>query len=172
MKIGIEIKRTVELTDGELKSIIELKNQHWKHDEGEHRRWMEENILPDDFHLFMREDALLGYLNLVHVDVTIDQEKCRMLGIGNVCVNQENEHMGMGGILMAAANAFIKKQQLCGILLCRNSLVKFYSKSNWEILNAQNMSISVEKYVHNVMVYDSFQHLPRKVESVEIGRSF
>lgn len=172
MKIGIEIKKTAELSDKEIKAIIDLKNQYWKHEEKEHILWMEKNIFSNDFHLCMGEEALLGYLNLVHVGITINKEQYKVLGIGNVCVDRENDHIGIGGILMATANAFIKKQNMCGILLCKDSIVQFYLKSNWESVNIKNVFIKGERCIHNIMVYDPLQSLPHKIENMEIERNF
>ena len=49
--LNISIKRTSELTDKEMHSIIFLKQQYWGYSDIEQQKWMRENIRPDDYHL-------------------------------------------------------------------------------------------------------------------------
>lgn len=117
--------------------------------------------------------VLLAYLNAVNVDVSIDQSMHRMLGIGNVCVDKENAHAGVGSILMACVNAIIRKADSAGILLCKEKLNRFYEASNWEKIVPKKVLVSGQTFRHDVMIFD-----PRSIinvsgiEIMEIQRNF
>lgn len=173
MKIGIEIKKHSELTNEETYLLVGIKNQHWHYKNEEHLRWLKENIMPDDYHLFVwGGNTLLAYLNIVHVDVIIDQKTYGMLGIGNVCVEQEKKGFGKGAVVMAAANAFVKEMNSCGILLCRETLVSFYSKSNWKTISPTEIRIKNKPFQECIMVYDPFRCLPLNIRRVCMMRKF
>lgn len=171
MKIGIELKKTSELTVEEIQKINRLKQQYWKYKEQEHIKWFKENIKPDDLHLLIQRDIfLIAYLNIVQVDVNVNQNIYKMLGVGNVCV--EKEHSGMGAIMMASANAFVKEMNSCGILLCRNKLVQFYEKSNWKKYDVMEVVVMNHTVTHNVMVYDPHKYLPEYAKKILCSRNF
>lgn len=115
---------------------------------------------------------LLAYLNLVHVDVEIDKQPYRMFGIGNVCVNKEKEHTGIGTIMMAAANAFLKENKSCGLLLCHENMLKFYENCGWRKMNASTSIIEENSYEHCVMFNDPCHMLSNNAEHIWINRSF
>lgn len=171
MKLGIEIKKTAELAAEEIRKINMLKNRYWKYTEQEHMTWFKENIGPEDWHLLVWKDSiLLAYLNIIHVDVSFDYDLYRLMGIGNVCTAKE--HSGAGAIMMATANAFVKKMNACGILLCKNNIVLFYKKSNWEMYDASEVFVASQKYTHNIMVYDPYRYLPESAEKVLFHKNF
>ncbi len=121
----------------------------------------------------MRGGVLLAYLSAVNVVVNINQSIHRMLGIGNVCVNLEYTHTGVGSILMACANAFIKKSNTPGILLCKEKLIPFYKASNWIEITPENIVIQEHPYLHKVMVFDPIKMLNfKEILQINLSRSF
>lgn len=158
MKLNLKIKQTSELDEQDLNSLIDLKQQYWNYSTVEQKKWFEENIKADDYHVLIYQGKILiAYLNAVNVEVNIDQHKYRMIGIGNVCVDKENAHVGVGSILMAYVNAFIKQSSSCGILLCNEKLIPFYESSNWKIICPKKLTIIGQSFDHVVMLFDPFR---------------
>ncbi len=174
IELNVVMKRTTELTDQELNSLIALKQQHWGYTDEEQRRWFSENIMTDDYHLqIYRGGVLLAYLNIVHVDITINnQDLVGLLGIGNVCVNNNYGRVGMGSILMSVANSFIKKERSCGLLLCHGELTEFYKKSEWEICVSTAVLVNDKPFAETLMLYDPFMIVPEQVNQIIIHRNF
>lgn len=174
IELQIRIKKTSELEEKEKESLITLKQQHWGYSNKEQQSWFNANIKADDHHLLIyRKEALLAYLNAVHVDVSINQSVHGMLGIGNVCVDKHHAHMGAGSILMASINAYIKKMDTSGILLCKENLIAFYRMSNWKSVSSERVVIIGEPFDHFVMLYDPFKKfIPERITEMEISRKF
>ena len=172
-ELKIRMKKTSELGESEMNSIIALKQQYWKYDDSEQRIWFEKNIRSEDNHLMIyRGGVLLAYLNAVNVEAGIDQFQHRMLGIGNVCVDKNETHTGIGGILMMCVNAFIKKAKTPGILLCKEKLILFYKVYNWSEIRPANVIINDTPYDHKIMVYDPGKQLPTLPMALCLDRSF
>ena len=153
-KYKIEIKSTIELEKSELNAILELKQQHWKYDYESQLQWFKKNIKKNDLHLLIYEQAeLIAYLNAVWIDVEINSEQIKALGIGNVCVALCYRNIGFGQLLMATINSFLKSQNICGFLLCKDALVAFYEKSDWKVIVPQKVTIDQHPYTQNVMGY-------------------
>lgn len=168
----IKIKQTSELTPDELKAIIRLKQQHWNYDDASQLAWFQKNVTEEDIHLLVLEgQALIAYLDAVWVDVKLNGNPMRALGVGNVCVAKSHTNSGVGAMLIAALNFRLKSDDICGFLLCKDPLVGFYQKSNWKLLNAANITVAGAAFSHNAMGY----HLPRnfdKIDKIEFSREF
>ena len=96
-----------------------------------------------------------------------------MLGIGNVCVDKENTHAGVGSILMACINSCIKELNTCGILLCKERLIKFYESSNWIKACPGRVFVSDQLFTNNVMIYDPIGTvISSRIDLIEIQRNF
>lgn len=123
-----------QVTAIELENIISLKKNHWDYSIEDHNDWIRKNIYENDIHVLMLEnDVLVGYLNLIKTEVTINNESHQFLGIGNVCTKDKGR--GYGKKLMMEVNNYLIVNTQSGILLCKDSLVKFYEKANWIIVN-------------------------------------
>lgn len=170
----IKMKKTSELEEREVNDLITLKQQYWGYSIKEQKSWLADNIFPDDNHLLIyRGGVLLAYLNAINVDVNINKSLHRMLGIGNVCVDKGNAHAGVGSILMACINAFIKKTDSAGILLCKEKLNGFYEASNWEKIVPEEVVVSTQPFHHNVMIYDPGKTINvTGAETMDIQRNF
>lgn len=173
-KIEIEIIKTSELSVDYIESVNDLKNQHWKHTKEEHMKWFRENIRSDDEHLMVWGDTtnLLAYLNLVHVYVEIDRRPYRMFGIGNVCVSKEKEHIGIGSILMSAANAYLKEMKSCGLLLCHDNTLRFYEYCGWKKIDAGSFIVEGNPCEHRLMIYDPGHAISENAEYFIADRNF
>lgn len=174
MELNVLMKKTVELSYDEMNSLIALKQQHWGYTDEQQRRWFSENIMADDYHLqIYGGGVLLAYLNAVNVDVDINQTLHRMLGIGNVCVDKKNAHAGVGSILMACINAFVKQSDTCGILLCKGKWIPFYVTSNWRLINPERIIVADNRFEHSIMLFDPHKKIASDDKSsFHISRNF
>ena len=156
MELNMKLKQTKELNEHDMNSLIALKQQYWNYSTVEQKKWFDKNIIANDYHvlIYCGGGVLLAYLNAVNVEVDINYSQHRMMGIGNVCVEEKHTHSGVGIILMACINAFIRQSSSCGILLCKEKLIPFYESSNWQVLSPQQVIISDQPYEHMVMIYD------------------
>ena len=117
--------------------------------------------------------VLLAYLNAVNVDVSINQSMYRMFGIGNVCHDKDNAHAGVGSILMACINAFIKKADSIGILLCKEPLINFYEHSGWQIIRSQSSFVNGQLFSHTIMNFDpNHKYIKEDASLIEVSRNF
>ncbi|MEH2947402.1 GNAT family N-acetyltransferase [Sporofaciens sp. JLR.KK001] len=174
-ELVIKTKITSELEEREMNDLITLKQQHWGYSVEEHKNWLADNIYPDDNHMLIYRGGgvLLAYLNAVNVDVSINQSMYRMLGIGNVCVDKDNAHAGVGSILMACINAFIKKADSIGILLCKEPLINFYEHSGWQIIRSQSSFVNGQLFSHTIMNFDpNHKYIKEDASLIEVSRNF
>lgn len=173
--LKIEIRKHKLLSNEYKNEIIKLKNQHWKYTLEEHRKWLSKNLMPEDMHLLIWEgggEKLLAYLNIVHTDVFIDQDKIKMLGIGNVCVSKGNMHLGLGAILMAVLNAYLSSAGLDGILLCKDKLINFYEKAGWMLLKADITVVHNSIVDHKVMIKATNKNINLNPYILEVSKNF
>lgn len=172
-KMEITIAETNELTEGDITKINRLKNQHWEHELDEHMRWFKENIKSDDWHIMIQEEErILAYLNLINICVTINKLPYNMFGIGNVCVDRNAEHSGIGMIIMSVANAFIKQNKTCGLLLCHDRTKEFYKKTGWKQVDVSDALIGNNKFDLCIMAYDPYSIICDEINTLIIDRDF
>ena len=141
----------------------------------EQKEWFDTNIKPDDYHLLIwSNETLIAYLNAVKVEIRTETSLYRALGIGNVCVSKTEAHRGIGSIMMACINSYIASLNIFGVLLCKKELVPFYTNSNWQILETENVFIKEERFENIVMIYDAKRRIDFRDKSNEIhlSRSF
>ena len=95
-----------------------------------------------------------------------------MFGVGNVCVSKDNEHAGIGAILMVAANAYLKRTKSCGLLLCHENTLDFYRKCGWQRLKPESSFVEETPYSHFIMVYDPKNLIPTNPRCFMIDKGF
>ncbi|RKT01338.1 GNAT family N-acetyltransferase [Chryseobacterium defluvii] len=127
-----------ELTEGLLLKIIEIKQHHWNYPLENQKKWIEENLKSDDFHLILFDSSgLIGYLTLVDLELQIDSSSKNYYGIGSVCVHGEMKGKQLGLLLMKLVDYFLNVKKTPGILLCKSELVDFYKKCGWKLYNGK-----------------------------------
>ncbi|MBH0230755.1 GNAT family N-acetyltransferase [Halobacillus yeomjeoni] len=130
----VQYIKHVNISTEYIDEIIKLKNQYWNYPIKSHKKWINENINDDDYHLWIEDSSgdILAYLNLVFLKVKFDKRIEEVIGIGNVCVNKDKARSGIGLLLMQICNYYISCNEQRAILLCKKTLVDFYKKANWE----------------------------------------
>ena len=126
-----------DLKEDILKEIIKLKVQHWDYTFEEHKEWIRKNIKDDDSHLLIEDSngSVIAYLNIVSLTIRCDESDVKFKGIGNVCVNKLFLKKGVGLLLMDILNYFMKADDCKAVLLCKDALLNFYSKSGWKLFD-------------------------------------
>jgi len=152
MKFTNSLIKHSDISEEELMEICELKAIRWKYTVEQHKKWMSENIQPNDFHVIIKADQQpIAYTNLVDVDAIINNENINVRGIGNVCTSETGK--GFGNILMEEVNAALTQNQWIGILLCKDDLTTYYKKFHWKLIE-KNL-LKTEKFSEiNFMIYN------------------
>ena len=161
------------VSNEEILHIAELKNQHWPYGIDSQIQWMKENIHDDDVHLlgeieFEKKRLLIAYITLSNVLVSMDGMDFIAIGVGGVCVSKKYQYNGIGTRLVIEANKYISDRKLPGILLCKDNLVKFYNRCNWQVLNYQEAMVDNNIFRHNIMFLDCM----KSCVAIAIDRNF
>lgn len=53
MEMNIQLKRSKELNEQDMNSLIALKQQYWNYSTAEQKKWFEKNINADDRHILI-----------------------------------------------------------------------------------------------------------------------
>lgn len=138
----LEIIKHSDISDSDLKRVIEIKNAAWPHLFDSQLEWINQNQLPDDLHVILKDDlGDVAYLDMCPVKAKIDFVTTTFWGIGNVCTRKRG--YGYGAILMKSVNQYLIENKYKGILFCRENLLGFYSKYGWALLDNKKISISL-----------------------------
>jgi predicted GNAT family N-acyltransferase len=174
LKYEARFKTTECLSQQDIDTLIEIKQQHWPYPYEAQIKWINDNIKSDDYHLFLYlNDEFVGYLNIVHIIVIMDGREIDDYGIGNVCVSKKYAHIGLGSVLMSVANSWLKKQEKIGFLLCKDELIDFYRQAGWSLLKVNSTLICGNQCYVNIMFYNSKELSSIKpMIQVEINRNF
>jgi len=161
------------MNTGNVDRIVRLKQQYWPYSYEMQKKWIEENLNSSDSHLCIEtaSSELVGYLNLVKVNIILDGVNTSAIGIGNVCVDKLYLKKGIGLLLINVANYFLKNIALNGVLLCKEKEIDFYSKAGWSLLNRESTEIIVkEKPYSNNLMYTKNDF--SQVHTLKIDRNF
>lgn len=165
----IKFLRHADCSEEQLMDICRFKNLNWSYPINSHRKWLVENIVKADTHLLLFENRdLIGYLNIVNVDVLADGSSISAFGIGNVCIHPEYKGNGLGALIMSATKYFCRKNGRMGILLCQDKNTAFYDACNWHRFNG-----SVTIPVHDNSIHINFYSTkPLSFKTVKCNRNF
>lgn len=148
-----------QINQQELEKIVDLKKKHWNYAPEEHLRWMALNLKGEDIHVLMFEnEELVAYLNLINAEVIINDAVQSFIGIGNVC--SSNKGKGHGSLLIKEVDQYLACKKKTGILLCKDSLVGFYLKNGWKLLDKNKVEADFPLY--NTMVFTESEEIANK----------
>lgn len=135
-----------------LNDIIEIKSVAWPYSYEAQLKWISKHLTDNDLHaLLYEEDNLIAYMNLINIDLHFNGVLHKALGIGNVCSKEQGK--GYGNLLMLKINTFLENNNKRGVLLCKDSLVNFYKKSNWINYDGK-VYIEGALFKNNMMYYN------------------
>jgi hypothetical protein len=145
-------KKHFELSKSDLREIISIKKIYWNYNTKEQKKWLADNLYKNDLHVLMKKSSLLvGYMNLVNIDVLINQRPISFIGVGNVCAL--NQGQGYGTKLISEVQQYLIINDFPGLLFCQQRLISFYQKNNWKLINRDFILQNLGENVH-VMTFN------------------
>jgi len=127
------------LNDKDLIMICDIKSIFGDYSLSSQKNWMQNNLKDSDIHfLLYKSDILVGYANLVHTILNINEKDINIIGVGNVCVSTKSH--GFGQKLMLEVNEYIIKQANIGLLFCKLELRDFYTRLHWKSVKIDNIN--------------------------------
>lgn len=157
MQINYQVLPHKEINKKTLLEICLLKDQHWKHGIENQLKWINFNINEEDIHLIMYcNKNLLGYINLVNRKISLDNDTkgLKVFGIGNVCISKQNQGCGLGTKLIKTVGKLLLDNERIGVLLCRDSMIEFYKKNGWILIEKPRQGEHFKKLNVNVMIFN------------------
>lgn len=136
-----------------LNRVIAIKQVAWPYPVDSQLRWMRDNLRDDDVHAFLQEDGRdVAYLNIAWVSACINGVNVRCAGVGNVCSKFTGG--GYGKSLIIKTEEYFARNNLIGILFCKNALVGFYEKYNWKLIDSKRVTLPHVLEGINTMVFN------------------
>ena len=168
MELEFKIIKHKDVDLNTIHEICNLKDENWPYGLSKQMQWMTENISDHDYHILAYSESIIGYVNLVHREILINNDyKVNVLGIGNVCLANEFKRKGLGLRLMGFVANFLEENDISGVLFCKESLVPFYDKNGWSLINDFQI---IDNPDVKTMVYNFKE---KKIEKMElIGLQF
>ena len=145
---------------------ITVKSIAWPHPIESQLKWVVDNMEPDDMHVFLKEDGIdVAYMTLTPVKGLLNKQETNFLGVGCVCSAVKGR--GYGSCLMQEVNGLLEKNNFKGLLFCREAVIKFYKKNNWqlvpqEIIKAKGLHEGVFTMVYNCEDVQSLEYADRE----------
>lgn len=91
----LEIIKHNDILFRDLLRVIAVKNVSWPHPVESQVKWIIENMSPDDYHVFLKEDGNdKAYMTLSPVTASVNGVETPFMGVGCVCLAKH----GLGGV--------------------------------------------------------------------------
>jgi predicted N-acetyltransferase YhbS len=113
------------------------------------------------------DESVIGYLNLVDVELTTRSTCNSILGIGNVAVATDYQGLKLGHLLLNATWAFLRSERKTGMLICKPQLVQFYKKAGWFSFHGSVLNGGLV-LTHEVFFSEDMNYL----EKLKVNRQF
>lgn len=140
-------------TSALIDEIVEIKSVAWNYSRESHLNWINQNLNENDLHfLIYQNNEIIAYTNLVYVDLLINEKPVSLIGIGNVCTKYPGK--GHGKRLFTYLNDYLLKNDLEGMLFCKNELVAFYEKLGWSLQENLNSDKLIRTLTFNYNTRD------------------
>lgn len=127
--------------------------------------------VPDWTYFALEGDELAGFYNIVERSVTFDGVPVRVAGLNNLVTLPAFRGRGIGSRLLRETQGpwFAPLGADCGLLLCADALLPFYSRLGWQKLEARvsyEQSGGARTWAANCMVLDPprKQVAPRQID--------
>jgi len=139
---------TKNLNKNLLIKISNLKNQEWKFGKKSQLDFFKKNYSKLDLHnLFFCNEKLIVYKNLKKNYFYIFgnskiQKKKKCLIFDTFIIHKNYQKMNLSEILMSFNKSLIYKLNLPSFLVCSDSLVKFYNKNRWLIIDDKRIILT------------------------------
>lgn len=132
---------------------IAVKNVAWPHPIESQVKWIIDNMYPEDYHVFLKEDGKdKAYMTLSHVKGEMNGSETVFWGVGCVCTSSKGK--GYGGMLLKKTNQYLLDKGVNGLLFCKKQLIPFYEKYDWKVVPQNRVIIPEEDSGVYTMVYN------------------
>lgn len=150
---SLKIILHTEITDIDIKEIIEIKSFSWPYSYENQLNWLNENLKAGDVHLLLKKgNNTVAYLNLINIDLEFNNNSFKALGVGNVCSTEKGK--GYGNELMKQANQYLQNENRIGLLFCKKGLINFYQKVGWKKIEKNNYQVVFDNTNIETMIYN------------------
>ena len=156
---------TSKLSNNEIKQICLLKDSQWKFGINSQFKWFKNNVKKFDLHnLFYIKSKLVGY-------TLLRKRTCKIKNLKNnnhyllfdtLVIDKKFRGMKFSNLLMSFNNEIIKLSGFSSFLICRNKLIDFYKKNNWNKLNKKSFSVEDHQFSSNGMIFNK-KEFKRKI---------
>lgn len=152
--MSLQIIKHDDILFRDLLRAVSVKSVAWPYPIESQIRWIIDNMQLNDMHVFLRErEEDKAYMTLSPVTAFVDGVNTPFMGVGCVC--SACPGMGDGKSLLLSVNDYLDSHNYSGILFCVESLIGFYSKSNWVLIPQERVRFSEEQHGVYTMVYNS-----------------
>lgn len=158
---SLKLIKHAEATSEDISQVIAIKQKAWPYPLESQKKWIEENLSPEDIHVFLVVDGEnAAYMNLVKILVDVNDQVYDGYGIGNVCASIKGR--GYGNKMVRLTNNYLVEVNKPGLLFCHTPLIRFYSGCNWALLPPEKCIEPVLEDEIHVMTFN----VPVKIESL------
>jgi hypothetical protein len=163
----IEICKTSDLSTEAQNQITEFINNEFGHIAiVKQTEWAK----PDWTILYLMDNKIASFCNIVERDILIDSKIVKIAGINNVITSPLFRGNGLSTLLLSETENFIfhKLKREIGLLLCADNLIQFYEKLSWykvecPVFFSQNEGL--KRWAANTMLLS----LNKKIDPKEIN---
>ena len=134
--ISLNCFTTQQLKKNLKKDIFKLKNEFWKYNLNNQKKWFKENIKKKDLHnCLFSNNKLIGYTCLRRKVLSLSKTEKNYLLFDTLIINKKFKNKKLGTKLMSFNNKMIKKTKLPSFLITRKKIINFYKKNRWKLIN-------------------------------------
>jgi hypothetical protein len=120
--------------------VIDIKSVSWPFPVESQLRWILDNVKDDDTHVFLHDgETDLAYLTLSPVKAKLNGILTSFMGVGCVCTRYHGT--GLGEALVLRLNEYLLENNYRGLLFCKNSLIPFYRRYDWEMIPLERVHL-------------------------------
>ena len=135
----VKIFKTYQLSKKNINQICKLKNTHWNYGVKSQLNFFKKNYNSQDNHIcIINKNEIIAY-NCLRIRKYITNKNYDYYLFDALIVSKKFRGNNLSSLLMIYNNFIIKKSKLCSILVCNQSLVKFYKKFNWILINRKKI---------------------------------
>ena len=147
-------KKTINLSNKEIRSICLLKNTHWKFGINSQITWFKKNVKPFDIHnMLLVNKILVGYTSL-RVRKIKSHFISKYFLFDALIIKKEFRKKRLSNSFMKFNSSIIKKNKKISFLTCEKKLIKYYRKYGWVKLDKNKIRIMYGKLNEAVMIFN------------------
>ena len=148
-------KKSSQLSKKEIKNICLLKDNQRKFGIKSQLNWYKKNIKKKDIHNMMFINSeLIGYTLLRRRRCLVNKVLKKYLLFDTLVLDKKYRNKKLSNLIMYFDNEIIRHNKKLSFLICKNDLVDYYKKFNWELIKNNNISIPDHSFSTNGMIFN------------------